>query len=67
MGPLRRNNTYHLGSLMPTPLSLVPVGSWPLSARVTRYGVTKAAIDRTLQRGPIVAGTACLEFVDILR
>lgn len=57
----RKRCVYHCGSLMPTPLSSVPAGSWPLSARVTLHGVTRAAMDRTLQRGPVVAamsGTA---------
>jgi len=46
---------YHRGSRIPTPLPSVPSGSWPLFGRVTLQGDTRAATERTLERGPMVA------------
>ena len=46
---------HHLGSSIPTPLSSVPSGNWPLLGKVTRQGVTSAAMDKTLAKGPTVA------------
>lgn len=42
---------------MPTPLSSAPSGSCPLLGRSTLQGVTKAAMDKTLASGPMVAAT----------
>lgn len=42
---------------MPTPLSSVPSGSSPLLGRVSRQGLTRAAMESTLQRGPMVAAS----------
>lgn len=47
--------THHFGSAIPTPLSSVPSGKCPLLARITRHGLTSAAMERTLHSGPIVA------------
>ncbi len=49
------SKSYQRGSWMPTPLSSVPSGSWPLLGRVTLQGVTRAATERTLESGPMVA------------
>ena len=51
------DSTYHLGSVIPTPLSSMPAGSCPLSGSVRRQGEAKAAMDKTLERGPMVAAT----------
>jgi hypothetical protein len=43
------------GSAISTPASSVPSGSCPLFGSWTRHFDTKAAIERTLASGPIVA------------
>lgn len=47
--------TSQCGSAIAMPFSSFPRGNVPLSGSVTLHVVTKAAIERTLARGPIVA------------
>lgn len=40
---------------MPTPFSSLPSGNWPLSGRSALHFVTRAEMDKTFAKGPIVA------------
>lgn len=45
----------HFGSGMPIPLSSLPSGRMPELGRVTFHVVTREAIDKTWESGPMVA------------
>lgn len=48
-------SSHHCGSGMPTPFSSAPNGNRPSSGRSALHFVTRAEIDSTFAKGPIVA------------